>query len=306
MYSRKLIQAEISDRFRVPAPTLLSSIGKSPPLAFSHLRRAIARPHKSKPARPEDAYVVHVMLGETADVQLWLNGREVSVPTLRKGALLVGHLESTPVAGFNSDIDFVRAYVSKATLDEAAEGAGLPRPAGLRRPEHGACDPILYHLAAAIAPLSERGGAQDQLLLDHIALAFCAYVLSTYGGAPLDARPNQCNLAPWQERRAKAFIDANIARSISLQEIANVCGLSTSHFSRAFRNTTGRPPHRWLMERRIEAAKTHLAAGELPLTQIAAECGFSDPSHFSRVFLRLNGEPPAAWRRNIRRQSSGT
>jgi AraC-like DNA-binding protein len=301
MYSGKTMEAEISDRFRVPAPTRVSVVGKSPPLAFSRLHSAIPTPQKSKPARPEDAYVVHVMLSERADIQLWLNGREAKVPPLRHGSLLVGHLESTPVAGFNSDIDFVRFYVSKATLDELAEGAGRPRPDGLRRPEHGARDPILYHLAAAVAPLIEGGGAGDQLLLDHIALAFHSHLLGAFGGAPLDARPNRSNLAPWQERRAKAFIEANLGGSVSLLEIAETCGLSTSHFSRAFRHTTGRPPHRWLQERRVAAAKALLAEGELTLAQIAAKCGFSDPSHFSRVFLKVAGEPPATWRRGARR-----
>ena len=301
MFRQKTIEAEISDRFRVPAPTLLSSVGKSPPVAFSWLRSAMPTPKKSKAARPEDAYVVHVMLGERADVQLWLNGREVQVPPLQRGALLVGHLESTPVAGFNSDIDFVRFYVSKSTLDELAESAGRPRPEGLRRPEHGARDPILYHLAAAAAPLVQRGGGGDQLLLDHVAMAFLTRLLSVYGGAPLDARPHQCNLAPWQERRVKEFIDKNIARNVSLLEIAGACGLSPSHFARAFRNTTGRPPHRWLLERRVEAAKTLLSATEAPLAQIASDCGYCDPAHFSRVFRQMVGEPPAAWRRSNRR-----
>jgi AraC family transcriptional regulator len=300
MYSRKTIEAEISDRFRVPAPTRLSPVGKSPPLAFSRLRAVMPVPQKSKPARPEDAYVVHVMLNERADVQLWLNGREQYVPPLQQGSLLVGHLESTPVAGFNSDIDFVRFYVSKTTLDELAQGADLPRPSGLRRPDHGVRDPLLYHLAAAVAPVIQYGDAGDQLVLDQVALAFYTQLLSVYGGAPMDPRPNQCNLAPWQERRAKEFIDANLDRGVTLLEIAETCGLSTSHFSRAFRNSTGRPPHRWLLERRVEAAKALLAADDTPLAQIAVACGFSDPSHFSRVFLKAVGEPPAAWRRGHR------
>jgi AraC-like DNA-binding protein len=300
MYSRKTIETEISDRFRVPAPTALSPVGKSPPLVFSRLRSAVPMPQKSKPARPEDAYAVHVLLGARADVQLWLNGREVLVPPLHRGGLLVGHLESTPSAAFNSDFDFIRFYISKATLDELAEGADLPHPDGLLRPDHGARDPVLYHLAAAAAPLIQRPGAGGQLLLDHLALAFHSHLLGAYGGAPRDARPSQSNLAPWQERRAKEFIDANLARNISVLDLAEACGLSASHFSRAFRISTGRPPHRWLLERRVEAAKVLLVAGDVPLAKIAADCGFSDPSHFSRMFLKTVGLPPAAWRRSHR------
>jgi len=300
MLSQRIIEAEISDRFHLPAPTLLSSVGRSPPLAFSRLRSERPSRDSSKPAKPEDAYVVHVMLAERAKVDLWLNGRPVPVPPLSKGAVLMGHLESTPAAGYRSGFDFVRFYVAQATLDDLADNNGVARVDGLRRPEHGAKDPLLYHLAAAVAPLIDRNGGGDQMMLDHIGLAFHSYLLRAYAGQPLDARPSQRSLAPWQERRAKAFIDANFDRGISLLEIAEQCGLSTSHFSRAFRNATGRPPHRWLMERRVEAAKARLAAGDRPLAEIAAECGFSDPSHFSRVFLKVAGQPPAAWRKSKR------
>jgi AraC family transcriptional regulator len=301
MRSRMTIEAEISDRFHLPAPTRLSPVGRSPPLAFSRLRCVAPTPRKSKPARPEDGYAIHIMLCERANVQLWVNGREMRVPPVLKGGVLMEHLEATPVAGFNSGFDFVRLYVSKASLDEMANGAGLPRPDGLRRLEYGARDPILHHLAAAVAPLIQREGAGDQLLVDHIALAFQTYLLGAYGGAPLDAWPSRRNLAPWQERRAKEFIDANLARNVSLSEIADQCGLSASHFSRAFRRATGRPPHRWLLERRVEAAKAMLGEGAVSLAQIAADCGFSDPSHFSRVFSNVVGEPPAVWRRSNRR-----
>ena len=300
MHSPRTIEAEISDRFHIPAPTLLSLVGHSPPLAFSRLRGDLPTPWKSKPAKPEDAYAVHVMLCDQTKVQLWLNGREVAVPPMRKGGLLIGHLETAPAAGFNSNFDFLRFYVAKATLDELAAEAGLAPPDGLRRPDFGAHDGVLYHLAAAVAPLVQRGAPGDQLLLDHLALAFHTYLLGAYGGRPLDARPNRSNLAPWQERRAKDFIDANLGRNISLLEIAEQCGISTSHFSRAFRNTTGRPPHRWLLERRVEAAKRRLAASDRPVAEIAAECGFADPCHFSRVFLKVAGAPPASWRRSNR------
>jgi AraC family transcriptional regulator len=301
MSTWKTLEAEISDRFHIPSPTLLSSVGKSPPLVFSHLHSDTPVPERSKAPRPEDGYVVHVLLGERADVQMWLNGRDVNLPPLQRGGFMLGHLEATPMAAYNSKFDFVRFYANKATLDELADGAELQRFGGLRRPEHGTLDPILFHLASAIAPLIRQGDPGDQLLLDHLAIAFATRLMSAYDGAPVDIRPSQCRLATWQERRAKEFIDANLGRSVSLLEVAETCGLSISHFSRAFRNTTGRPPHRWLLERRVEAAKGLLVRGDMPLAQIAAVCGFSDPSHFSRVFLKVSGESPAAWRRSNRR-----
>jgi AraC family transcriptional regulator len=300
MQVKKNIAAEVSDRFRLLAPTGISPVGKSPPLAFSHLRCDRPDHGKSKHVRPEDGYVIHIALGEVADAQLWLNGRDCAIPPLRRGDVLMGHLESDPVIAFHSAFDFVRFYIAKATLDELAEGSGRPRPFGLRRPDHGASDPVLYHLAASAASLLARAPDIDQLLLDHLALAAHAHVVDAYSGLPLDERSSQGGLAAWQERRAKEFIDANLSRNLTLLEIAEQCALSPSHFSRAFRHSTGRPPHRWLLERRVDAAKAMLAGENTPLATVASACGFSDPSHFSRVFSRIAGDTPASWRRIIR------
>jgi AraC-like DNA-binding protein len=247
-----------------------------------------------------DGYVIHIALREVADAQLWLNGRDCAIPPLRKSDVLMGHLESDPVIAFHSAFDFVRFYITKATLDELAEGSGRRRAFGLRRPEHGASDPVLYHLAASAALLLARAPDIDQLLFDHLALAAHAHVVDAYSGLPLDERSSQGRLAAWQERRAKEFIDANLGRNLTLLEIAEQCALSPSHFSRAFRHSTGRPPHRWLLERRVEAAKAVLASEDTPLATVASACGFSDPSHFSRVFSRIAGDTPGSWRRITR------
>jgi AraC family transcriptional regulator len=104
-------------------------------------------------------------------------------------------------------------------------------------------------------------------------------------------------LAPWQERRAKELLSACFDGDISLTELARECNLSRSHFARAFRQTTGQPPHRWLLDRRMERAKDLLLRSTLTLADIAIACGFADQSHFTRVFSALFATSPGVWRR---------
>jgi AraC family transcriptional regulator len=69
------------------------------------------------------------------------------------------------------------------------------------------------------------------------------------------------------------------------------------YFSHAFRRTLGAAPHNWLIEQRIVLSKEKLRGDRLSLTDVAAECGFSDQSHFTRHFTRIVGVSPGAWRR---------
>ena len=301
MQNTKSFGVGVSDRYRLPVPTLLSSVGKSPPITFSRIRCDTPEHGRTKPAPSEDAYAVQVMLQDVPHVQLWTHGRETHVPYVKRGGILILHFESDPFTAFHSPFDLMNVYFSKATLDELAEGAGGRKSAGLRRPDYGVPDQMLYHLAASVLPFFHRSAASDQMILDHIALAFHARLASEYSGAPVDVRLSQGGLAPWQARRAKDFIEADLTRGPTLLEIADECGLSASHFSRAFRKTTGRPPHRWLLERRVDAAKGHLVDPDLALSDIAKLCGFSDPSHFSRVFSKSTGETPGSWRRGRHR-----
>jgi transcriptional regulator GlxA family with amidase domain len=90
---------------------------------------------------------------------------------------------------------------------------------------------------------------------------------------------------------------SDASENLSVVAIAKACKLSTSHFTRAFKASTGVPPHRWLLEMRVESARQLLVQSKTPLAEIAYRCGFADQSHMSRIFGRIMGISPGAWRR---------
>jgi AraC-like DNA-binding protein len=98
-------------------------------------------------------------------------------------------------------------------------------------------------------------------------------------------------------KRACERLDADLRGTVSLQQLAVEFGLSVSHFSRAFRISTGLPPHQWLLRQRVNAAKQLMTARDLSLSEIAISAGFANQSHFTRVFSAQVGASPAAWRR---------
>jgi AraC family transcriptional regulator len=101
-------------------------------------------------------------------------------------------------------------------------------------------------------------------------------------------------------RRLKAvlgYIRENLHAALTLRELAEIAHLSPYHFARRFKDSTGLPPHRYVIARRIERAK-ELLRGEddLSLAQVAARVGFWDQGHFTRHFKRLVGVTPKRFR----------
>jgi AraC family transcriptional regulator len=103
-------------------------------------------------------------------------------------------------------------------------------------------------------------------------------------------------LPKWRLRRVEQHIAAHFERSISLSELAGIAGLSRMHFAAQFRAATGYRPREFLLNHRIEQAKSLLTTTERPLAEIALAVGFSTQAHFSTVFKRISGETPARWR----------
>jgi len=97
-------------------------------------------------------------------------------------------------------------------------------------------------------------------------------------------------------RRVTAYIEDNLRRALRLAELSAVVHMSPYHFARLFRRSTGRPPHRFVLHRRIERARTLLATEELSIGEIARAVGFRTPSHFTTVFRRATGITPSRYR----------
>lgn len=103
-------------------------------------------------------------------------------------------------------------------------------------------------------------------------------------------------LAPAVRRRLADFIEANLARQISLGTLAQLACMSEYHLARMFRISFGMPPSAWVAERRIEHARRLLKTTSQPLQRIADACGYADLSHFSHRFRDSVGAPPSRYR----------
>lgn len=116
-----------------------------------------------------------------------------------------------------------------------------------------------------------------------------------------DAEPRRASattggLCARRERLVKQLILAHLGESLEVSELARACALSRSHFSRAFKCTTGLSPQEWIRRQRIARAKELITHSDLSLTRISLECGFCDQAHFCHIFTRSEGVNPMTWR----------
>lgn len=242
-----------------------------------------------------DAVIVRLQLRDYPRQRYWENGVAAPVRDVAAGQTLFHDLRRGPRLLLDRPYHALHFHIPRAAFDSiAAECNAAPVGDLDHQPGVGFQDPTIASLGASI--LSD---ARSQLFTDHLTLAVATHVASRYGGMAPMSRGTRGGLAPWQMRRAKEILGANLDGGVSLAEVARQCGLSIGHFSRAFRQSLGTTPHQWLVQRRLDAAKDLIRSCRMPLSNVALSCGFADQSHLTRVFTREVGASPAAWRREV-------
>lgn len=119
-------------------------------------------------------------------------------------------------------------------------------------------------------------------------------------GSPHANGLSKGGLATWQEKRIAAYIEEHLSEDIPLIELAQIAGLSPFHFSRAFKETFGVPPHRYHLIARIEHAKSLLAKPGISVTEAGLKAGFRETSSFSAAFRKIAHQSPSEYRRALR------
>jgi AraC family transcriptional regulator len=157
-------------------------------------------------------------------------------------------------------------------------------------------DPLVSQIASTIANEMVEG-FHDRILADAPNTALAVQITRRFVDRSAIALTPSNGLSRERLKRVQDYIEAHLDNNrLTLTELAGVACLSPYHFSRSFKQATGVGPQRYVIQRRLERAKTLIRRTNQSLALIAQEAGFADQSHLTSIFRRELGVTPGHFR----------
>lgn len=227
----------------------------------------------------------------------WHSSRGLLSINLSAGSLSICEFNQPRRMEMRNPASIAIVLLRNEILEQALHDSRQPR-AELQEGD-GLQDQTMRHLMEILLYEKRQGFQSGAFFLEGIAAALASHLIRYYSAdAPLIAN-SVGGMAPSTLRRCFALMEARLEGDLGLRELASEAGLSTSHFIRSFRESTGKTPYQFLLERRVQRAQTLMRDPRASLAEIARSTGFADQHHLARVFRRITGVTPSTYRRSL-------
>ena len=219
--------------------------------------------------------------------------------TVTHGHTHVGDARLPVWVRYNASPSFFAFALDEAFVAEISQQAFNRADDFAIRTSIGVQDPVITRLGALGRRELSEGGPGRPLYLEGLAAMLAVHLLRNYGSPQRSPIPHRGGLAPRQMRRVLDYIDTRLTAELGLSELAAIAGVSTHHFVEAFKISVGKPPHRFVLERRVQRALDLLRDDDRTIAEIAHAAGFSSQSHLTANFRRVTGLTPGRFRRSL-------
>lgn len=244
-------------------------------------------------------HVIITYYGEPQEI-LWRTGGERLLSTTRRGSISIipqGNDGDWDIAG---PIQVSHVFLSEERLRACAEQVGASSNGIELAARCGFDDPIAARVMEMLGREADVLDPSSRLFVEQATDLLCTQLVRGHSSLGRPSAPASSNgLANWQVRKVTAYMRERLGAHIGLDELAAVAGLSRFHFCTAFRKATGRTPHAWLVELRMEKARELLADPGFSITDIALAVGYETPSSFAAGFRKVTGTTPTVFRRAL-------
>ena len=223
------------------------------------------------------------------------SGGDIAERDLAAGLVSVLPSETPVRWSWDTRLSFTVMALEPEYLDKVARETFDLDPDGVRlRTVEGQRDPLITGIAGNLMREAMNGDAGSRLFAESLAAMLAVHLLRNYSERSQAIETDRISTQPRAVVQAVDFIHDNYAMDLSLSDIAAAAHLSPFHLSRIFKKATGVTPHQYLLQVRVNSARSLLSAGagNRSLAEVAAAVGFSDQSHLTRHFKRLLGVTP--------------
>ena len=167
------------------------------------------------------------------------------------------------------------------------------------RPSRKFADPRLSAMVTAVHAEVAAGFPNGRLFLDSVEQAMAVTLVNGHAVRHRSVQIYRGGLGSARLRRIKELVHTKMEDDLSLDEMAQSVGLSTAHFARMFRKSTGETPHQYVLRQRLERAQDMLRAPDARVLDVAVACGFKTQQHFAQAFRDLWGTTPTEYRQDL-------
>ena len=195
---------------------------------------------------------------------------------------------------WNSEVEIILLAINPTLVDQIAEQMDVSNKVELI-PNFKFQDGLLQQLVHNLISEFENGlpsNQADLVYLESLTHTLISHLIRRYTVEEVKQISKTRGLPPRKLARVMDYINDNLDKTLSLQAIAKVVDISPSYFNALFRESTGKPPHKYIIDQRIEEAKRLLIQTSKPIAEIAYQTGFADQSHLTRLMRRHTGLTP--------------
>ncbi len=247
------------------------------------------------PEHRHHEHTVLILLSDGCKGELRTSSGHVIRGSQTKGTVCVLPSGLGHTAQLDGPSEYLALYLEPGVINHAASESKLS--GGFELVErYTRSDAIISSIGWALLSELDSEGMSGRLYAESLANLLAVHLLRYYTAFSIQSEHLTGGLSATRLRQVMAFIADNYASDLKLSELARAAGMSSFHFAREFKRTTGTTPHQYLIKFRVERAKALLAQHELPLVEVGLRSGFSHQSHFTRLFRRLTGTTPHSYR----------
>ncbi|HEY6924971.1 MAG TPA: AraC family transcriptional regulator [Steroidobacteraceae bacterium] len=240
---------------------------------------------------PQDRHhVLYFHVGQPVEITCRLDGGECSGGVHYPGQLCVLPAGVMGRWTMEAPADSLMLRLAPELVRETAHALRLKAAHGKIMAALFVRDPHLEYIGWRLTTERAAGYPYGRVFLDSLAAAIAGRLLQRTGQHPTGTpHVSKRQLPKWRLRAVCDYIQANLDRDLSLEELADIAGFSVSHFKPLFRHAVGIPVHRYVVECRVERARQLLLRGDRPMGDIALEAGFCHQTHMARCLRRVLG-----------------